>query len=98
MAAPENYVLLDLNYPAFQQELLKLDANEVKKIFKTLRKIKSMAWHQVYSDNGLNWEAIKGEAGKFTVRVSLQYRAVTTRDGDWMRFYAFSTDHDSAYP
>lgn len=33
-------VLLDLNLPAFQDDLLALESNEVRALFKTLRKLR----------------------------------------------------------
>ena len=90
-------ILLDLNYSEFQKELFDLDVNEVKKIFKTFKKIHKMTWNQLFTDSGLNWEEIKNATGKYTIRVSLQYRAVVVRDGQFMRFLLLVTDHDRAY-
>ena len=90
-------IKLDLNYPAFQKELFSLDANEIKKLFKTFAKLSKMSWDQLFTDHGLNWEEIKSHSGKYTVRVSLQYRAVVVRDAEFMRFQTLVTDHDRAY-
>ncbi len=35
--------------------------------------------------------------GRFTIRVTRQCRAVVTREGEFMRFFALHFDHDSAY-
>lgn len=35
-------VLLDLNFPPFQDDLLALEAPDVKKVLKTLTKLKSL--------------------------------------------------------
>jgi hypothetical protein len=37
-------IKFDLNYPAFQKELFSLDANEIKKLFKTFAKLSKMSW------------------------------------------------------
>lgn len=78
-------VLLDLNLPAFQDVLLALEPNEVRALFKTLRKLRGQDWQQVYRDPGLKWERIKGAPGKFTVRLTRSCRAIVQRDGDFMR-------------
>lgn len=90
-------ILLDLNYPEFQKQLVDSDLNEVKKIFKAFKKLHKMTWAQLFVDHGLNWEEIKGASGKYTIRVSLQYRAVVLRDGKFMRCQLLVTNHDSAY-
>ena len=95
--AKTGQVQIDLNYPAFQDELFKLDAGEFRLLAKTFRKLRQMTWAEVFGDHGLKWEAIKGSAGKFSLRLSLQCRAIVRRDGDFMRFQAIHIDHDAAY-
>jgi hypothetical protein len=90
-------VLLDLNRPEFQGKLFVLDVGEVKKIFKTFKKLQGLTWNEVFRDNGLKWEEIKSLPGKFTVRLSQSYRAVVVRDGSFMRFQSLHPDHDGAY-
>jgi hypothetical protein len=90
-------VLLDLNFPAFQDDLLALQVQEVRLVFKTLRKLRGLDWAAVYRDPGLKWEQIKGAPGKFTLRLSRGSRAVVQREGDYLRFIALHTDHDQAY-
>jgi hypothetical protein len=94
--ANSEQIKLDLNYPAFQKELFNLDANEIKKLIKTFTKLSKMSWDQLFTDHGLNWEEIKSQSGTYTVRVSLQYRAVVVRDVGFMRFQTLVTDHDRA--
>lgn len=89
--------LLDLNLPAFQDELFSLDAGEYRQIARTLRKLRAMTWNEIYRDHGLKWEAVKSMPGKYTLRLSRQSRAVARRDGDYLRFQAIHTDHDAAY-
>lgn len=90
-------VLLDLNVPSFQSDLFSLDTAEVKKVFKTLKKLRGSTWNEVFRDQGLHWEEIKSIPGKYTIRVSLSCRAVVTREGGWMRFVTLHQDHDEAY-
>ncbi|WP_058555578.1 hypothetical protein [Thiohalocapsa sp. ML1] len=90
-------VLLDLNFPAFQADLFNLDVSELKPVLKTLRKLRGLDWPTLYRDHGLNWEQIKDAPGRFTIRLSQRSRAVVRRDGDYVRFIALHTDHDSAY-
>jgi hypothetical protein len=90
-------VKLDLNDPNFQSELFALDANEIRRVLKTLQKINSLTWNEVFADHGLKWEAVKSLAGKYTIRLSQSYRAVATREAAFMRLQSLHGDHDSAY-
>ena len=90
-------VRLNLNFPEFQEQLFDLDAGELRQAVKTLRKISRLNWQQVYSDQGLKWEELKSAKGRFTIRVTRQCRAVVSREGEFMRFFALHFDHDSAY-
>jgi hypothetical protein len=97
VSANDAKVTLDLNYPEFQSELFELDIPEIKKIFKTLKKLRGMTWNQVFSDHGLKWEALKSAPDKYSIRLSQSYRAVTIRDGGMIRFQSLHLDHDGAY-
>jgi hypothetical protein len=90
-------VKLDLNDPNFQSELFALDANEIRRVFKTLQKINTLTWSEVFTDHGLKWDAVKSLAGKYTIRLSQSYRAVATRDAAFMRLQSLHGDHDSTY-
>ncbi len=91
-------VRLDLNFEEFQRHLFELDAEELRQVFKTLRKLASLDWSTIYRDHGLKWEAIKSsEKGHYSIRLSRQCRAVVTRDGDFLCFLALHRDHDGAY-
>ena len=90
-------VRLDLNFPDFQAQLFSLDADELRQTVKTLRKISGLGWQQVYTDHGLKWEELKSMKGRFTTRVTRRCRAVVSREGEFMRFFALHFDHDSAY-
>jgi hypothetical protein len=89
-------VLLDLNLPAFQDDLLALEPSEVRLLLKTLRKLRALDWVAVYRDPGLKWEQIECAPGNFTVRLSRSTRAVVQQDGNQVRFIALHTDRDGA--
>ncbi len=90
-------VRLDLNFDEFQSMMFDLDIQEIKKMFKTFRKLRAMTWNEVFMDHGIKWEEIKSLPGKYTVRLSQSYRAVVVREGSLMRFQALHQDHDAAY-
>jgi len=97
MSGNDVKVAVDLNFPRFQAELFDLDASDIKKIFKTLKKIRAITWNEVFRDQGLRWEEVKTAPGSYTIRLSQSYRAVIMRDGAAMRFVAITQDHDGAY-
>src|SRR5450759_2119570 len=97
MSGNDDKVLLNLNFPGFQLELFDLDVTEIKKILKTLKKLRGMTWNEVFRDHGLKWEEPKSDPGKYTIRLSQSYRAVVARDGAFMRFQVLHQDHDGAY-
>jgi hypothetical protein len=97
MSGNDAKVLLDLNAPQFQSGLFDLDPSEVKKVLKTLKKLRGLTWNEIFRDRGLNWEEVKSMPGKYTIRLSQSYRAVAAREGGWMRFAALHQDHDGAY-
>jgi len=90
-------ILLDLNLPAFQDDLLALETTQLRLVLKTLRKLRALDWATVYRDPGLKWEQVKGAPGRFTIRLSRSSRALVAREGDFMRFIALHTGHDGAY-
>ena len=90
-------ILLDLNLPAFKDDLLALVTMEVRLVLKTMRKLRALDWAAVYRDPGLKWEQVKGAPGRFTIRLSRSSRALVAREGDYMRFIALHTEHDGAY-
>jgi hypothetical protein len=90
-------ILLDLNLPAFQDDLLALETTQLRLVLKTLRKLRALDWATVYRDPGLKWEQVKGAPGRFTIRLSRSSRALVAREGDFMRFIALHTEHDGAY-
>lgn len=90
-------VRLDLNFDEFQSMMFDLDIQEIKKMFKTFRKLRAMTWNEVFKDHGIKWEEIKSLPGKYTIRLSQSYRAVVVREGSLMRFQALHQDHDATY-
>lgn len=97
MSGNDAKVLLDLNCPEFQADLFDLDVSEVKKILKTMKKLRALTWNEVFRDQGLRWEEVRSIPGKYTIRLSQSYRALATREGAWMRFQGLHQDHDAAY-
>lgn len=97
MTGNDAKVLLDMNFPAFQDELFDLDASEFKKVCKALKKLKSLTWNDLFRDSGLNWEQLKSAEGKYSIRLSQSYRAVVRREGSFLRFQSLHLDHDGAY-
>ena len=95
-------VLIDLNNPVFQEDLFSLEKEEAFNILGTLKKIKKLTWADVYKDKGLHWELVQSKTGSdgqrlYTIRVSKKFRAITYREGQFMRFLTLNPDHDSAY-
>ncbi|AWP23508.1 hypothetical protein C4901_09350 [Acidiferrobacter sp. SPIII_3] len=87
-------VLLDLNHPGFQSEFFALEAPEIKKVFKALKKLKALTGNEVFQDHGPQWEELKSLPGKYTIRLSQSYRAVVMREGALLRFQTLQRDHD----
>jgi hypothetical protein len=95
-------VLLDLNDSEFQEDLFRLERDEVPAVFAALKKIRQLDWSQLYADRGLRWEAIlsrNGPGGKriYSFRVTKRFRAVAFREGDSLKLLSIHPDHDSAY-
>ena len=97
MNGNDEKLLLDLNFPGFQHELFNLDAAEIKKVFKTLKKLRAMSWNDVFRDHGLKWEELRSVSRKYSIRLSQSYRAVVIREGAFVRFQSLHPDHDGAY-
>ncbi|MFA5598593.1 MAG: hypothetical protein WCY47_09420 [Pusillimonas sp.] len=97
MSGNDSKIVLDLNFPDFQLDLFDLDVPELKKVFKTLKKLKGLTWNEVFRDRGLHWEEVKSLPGHYTIRLSQSYRAVALRQGAAIRFISLHQDHDGAY-
>jgi len=97
LSGNDDRVLLDINYPAFQDELFELDAAEFKKGSKTLKKIKGLTWQDLFRDSAKDWEHLKSAPGKYSVRLSQSCRAIVRREGSLMRFQSLHLDRDGTY-
>jgi hypothetical protein len=95
-------VLLDLNAPIFQEDLLRLKKEDALRVLGTLRKIKQLSWMDLYKDKGLHWEMVQSKTGPlgarlYTLRISQGFRALVYREDNFLRFLSLHPDHDSAY-
>lgn len=95
-------IKIDMNNPVFQNDFFRLEKKEQLALISTLKKIKQMAWQQVYQDASLNWELILSKKAKsgdrlYSFRFSQKYRAVAMREAEFLRLLTLHTDHDSAY-
>jgi len=102
-APNDKSVQLDLNNPVFQENWLNLDKQERSRVTDTLKKLRQLAWNQVYRDQGLKWEKVaslqrpKGIDAIYTLRITQSRRATAYRDGNFMRLLTIAPDHDAAY-
>ena len=95
-------VRLDLNNVVFQEKLFHLQKPEQLAVLKTLKKVSTMSWEQIYRDHGLKWEAIHSRTGPqdqrlYSFRISKGFRAIAYRDTLWLRLLSLHPDHDTAY-
>jgi len=95
-------VLLDLNAPTFQEDILSLRKEDALRVLGTLRKIKQLSWMEVYKDKGLHWDMVQSKTGPmgtrlYTLRISQGFRALAYREGNFLRVLSLHPDHDSAY-
>jgi hypothetical protein len=102
VAARASRVRLDLNSPEFQDVFLRLETVELKQVVASLRRLSELDWAEIYRHTGYQWEAIQhlkapNGASVYSLRLSQKVRALTFRDGDFLRFVSMHPDHDSAY-
>ncbi len=95
-------VRLDLNSPEFQDVFFHLEAEELKQVVASLRRLRALSWSEVYRHTGFRWEAIRHirtptGATAYSLRLSQKVRAIAYREGDFLRFISLHPDHDSAY-
>jgi hypothetical protein len=90
--------LLNLNDPEFQLDWFQLEKTESLALLKTMRKLRSLTWEQVYEDRGLRWELARdlGEARFYSIRVTQKCRALVRRVDEFVVFVSLHPDHDSA--
>lgn len=102
MAAGGSRVRLDLNSPEFQDVFLRLELPELKQVVASLHRLRALDWNTLYRHTGFKWEAIrhirtpKGVTA-YSLRLSEKTRAITYRDGEFLRIISLHPDHDSAY-
>lgn len=102
MAAASNRIRLDLNGPEFQEVLFALQADELKQVVASLRRLRELDWNSLYRHTGFRWEAIEHlrapNGGKVhSLRLSQRIRALAFREGDFLRLISLHPEHDSAY-
>ena len=100
--AAASRIRLDLNSPAFQDVFFRLQAEELKQVVASLRRLRELDWDSLYRHTGFRWEALEhlkapNGAKVYSLRLSQRVRAVAFRDGDFLRFVSLHPDHDSAY-
>ncbi len=102
MPAAGSRIRLDLNSPEFQDVFFRLQADELKQVVASLRRLRELDWNSLYHHTGFRWEALEhlkapnGTKG-YSNRLSQRIRAVAFRDGDFLRLISLHPDHDSAY-
>jgi hypothetical protein len=102
MAAADSRVRLDLNSPEFQDVFFRLEAEQLKQVVASLRRLRELDWNGLHRHTGFRWEAIEHlEAPNggtvYSVRLGQQIRAIGFRDGNFLRLTSLHPDHDSAY-
>lgn len=102
MAAARNRVRLDLNSPEFQDGFFRLEAEDLKQVVASVRRLRGLDWNNLYGHTGFRWEAIEhlqSPSGDkvYSLRLSQRIRAVAFRDGDYLRLVSLHPDHNSAY-
>jgi hypothetical protein len=95
-------IQVDMNNPEFQESFFSLEKEEQLQLIKTLKKVRRLSWLQLYSDQGLKWEAILSKKTKtderiYSFRFSQKYRGSAIRVGNFLRLLSIHVDHDSAY-
>lgn len=103
-------MLLDLKTPDFLKCLFALEKNDKTQLFKQLEKISKLTWADLQRDPGLKWEKIHPvpislrrhllddkQRTIYSIRLTQAKRAVVLREGNYIRFLALTTDHDSTY-
>ena len=90
---------LDLNFDGFQRDWFTLEKPEQLAVLKSLKKLRSLEWSEVYQDRGLRWELAREHRGErfYSIRVSQKCRALVQRRDDFVVFVSLHPDHDLAY-
>ncbi len=95
-------VKLDINNPELQLEWFNLEKTELLAFNRTLKRLITFNWEQLYTIKGLHWEQIYSRKTKngynlYSFRFSQKYRATAYRDNEYLVILNLHTDHDSAY-
>jgi hypothetical protein len=95
-------ILLDINYPAFQEQLFSLEKHEQRALLNTLKKLKQLNWESLYLDKGIRWELITSKLTSkgnnlYSFRFSQKYRGTAYRDENYLVLLNIFVDHDGAY-
>ncbi|RYZ53553.1 MAG: hypothetical protein EOP07_17595 [Proteobacteria bacterium] len=101
-------VEVDINFPRFLEEFEKLEKREADLLLKTLSRIETMTWNDIYRSSsktagekrGINYEPLDSsdrDQSIATIRVTLRFRARVCRDRRKMILISLHPDHDSAY-
>ena len=99
---PAARIRLDLNSPEFQDVFFRLQANDLKQVVASLRRLRELDWNALYQHTGFRWEAIEhleapNGARVHSLRLGQRIRGIGFRDGDFLRLVSLHPDHDSAY-
>jgi hypothetical protein len=102
VTAAGSRIRLDLNSPQFQDVFLRLQAEELKQVVASLRRLRELDWNSLHRHRGFRWEALEhlkapNGAKVYSLRLSQRIRAVAFRDGDFLRLISLHPDYDSAY-
>jgi hypothetical protein len=102
VAADGSRIRLDLNSPEFQDVFFRLQADDLKHVAASLRRLRELAWQDLYRHTGFQWEAIHqltapNGAKVYSLRLGQKARALAFRDGAFLRVISLHLDHDSAY-
>jgi len=95
-------IKIDLNNPDFQNDFFNLEKQEQTALIKTLKNICQLEWQTLYMHRGLRWELISSKKTSdgnavYSFRFSQKYRALASRDSEFLRILSLHVDHDSAY-
>ena len=101
MAGGGSRVRLDLNSPAFQEVLFRLEVAELKQVVTGLRRLAELDWSTIYRHTGFRWETVDhlhapNGAKVHSLRLSQKVRAIAYRDGEFLRLLSLHPDHDSS--
>lgn len=97
-----NKILIDMNYPGFQEDLFSLEKSDQRALLNTLSKVKKLTWKELYLDKGIRWELITSKkvapkTNLYSFRFSQKYRGTAYREDDYLVVIGLFVNHDGAY-